>query len=298
MHSKYILFITALAPLIWGSTYYVTTEFLPANYPLTVSMLRALPAGLLLLILVRRVPKLSFLPKILVLGTLNFSIFWWLLFIAAYRLPGGVAATVGAIQPLLVIVFAHLLLGSTIQLISIFAAFLGLCGIGVLILTPSASLDAIGISAGLSGAVAMALGTVLSRRWQPNETVLTFTAWQLLAGGLVLLPFSLWLEPPLPDLSVNNIMGLSYLCIAGAAVSYILWFKGVATLSPASISTLTFISPIIAVIIGWALLDQSLNNLQLFAMAIILFSIWVSQHNNYKNRKFLNVFDVFRFFKN
>ncbi|CAI2931745.1 protein of unknown function [Aminobacter niigataensis] len=43
------LLLTAIAPAIWGSTYIVTTEFLPAGYPLTVAMLRALPAGLLLL---------------------------------------------------------------------------------------------------------------------------------------------------------------------------------------------------------------------------------------------------------
>ena len=49
--------ITAIAPLIWGSTYYVTTEFLPAGYPITMAALRALPAGLLLLLFARRLPQ-------------------------------------------------------------------------------------------------------------------------------------------------------------------------------------------------------------------------------------------------
>ena len=40
---------TALAPLIWGSTYLVTTEFLPPNRPFTAALIRVLPAGLLLL---------------------------------------------------------------------------------------------------------------------------------------------------------------------------------------------------------------------------------------------------------
>ena len=47
------ILLTAIAPAVWGSTYIVTTELLPAGYPLTVAMLRALPAGLLLLLLVR-----------------------------------------------------------------------------------------------------------------------------------------------------------------------------------------------------------------------------------------------------
>ncbi len=48
--------MTGLAPAVWGSTYYVTTQFLPQGYPMHVAMLRALPAGLLLLLLVRKLP--------------------------------------------------------------------------------------------------------------------------------------------------------------------------------------------------------------------------------------------------
>ncbi|WP_369008192.1 EamA family transporter, partial [Variovorax sp. KBW07] len=50
------LLLTAIAPAIWGSTYIVTTEFLAGLPPLTVAMLRALPAGLLLLLFVRQLP--------------------------------------------------------------------------------------------------------------------------------------------------------------------------------------------------------------------------------------------------
>ncbi|EJK83834.1 EamA family transporter, partial [Rhizobium sp. AP16] len=160
------LLLTAIAPAIWGSTYLVTTELLPAGYPLTVAMLRALPAGLLLLAIVRRLPDGIWWLRSLVLGALNFSIFWWMLFISAYRLPGGVAATVGAVQPLIVIVLARLLLGSPIRGLSVIAAIAGIAGVALLILTPQATLDPIGIAAGIGGAFSMAAGTVLSRRWR------------------------------------------------------------------------------------------------------------------------------------
>ncbi|HAU75199.1 MAG TPA: EamA family transporter, partial [Agrobacterium sp.] len=48
---------TSLAPAIWGTTYFVTTELLPHGYPLHVAMLRALPAGVLLLLFVRKLPN-------------------------------------------------------------------------------------------------------------------------------------------------------------------------------------------------------------------------------------------------
>ena len=269
--------LTAIAPAIWGSTYLVTTELLPQGYPLTVAMLRALPAGLLLLLIVRQLPQGFWWGRVLLLGALNFSIFWWLLFVAAYRLPGGVAATVGAIQPLVVILLARGLLGSPIRALSIVAAIAGMAGVALLILTPNAALDPIGIAAGLGSAVSMAFGTVLSRKWQPPVSPLTFTAWQLTAGGTLLLPAALWLEPPLPSLTAANLLGFSYLGLIGAALTYLLWFRGLSRLEPSVVSPLGFLSPMTAVILGWSVLGQSLNPMQLAGMVVVLGSVWLSQ---------------------
>ena len=70
------LLLTAIAPAIWGSVYLVTTEFLPTEHPLTVALLRALPAGCLLLLLVRQLPFGIWWLRVVILGGLNFSIFW------------------------------------------------------------------------------------------------------------------------------------------------------------------------------------------------------------------------------
>lgn len=98
--------LTALAPLIWGSTYVVTTEFLPPDVPLLSAALRTLPVGLLMLLWLRQLPDRGWWGKIFLLGFLNIGVFQALLFVAAYRLPGGVAATVGAIQPLVVVILS------------------------------------------------------------------------------------------------------------------------------------------------------------------------------------------------
>lgn len=272
------LLLTALAPAIWGSTYLVTTEFLPNGYPLTIAMLRALPAGLLLLLVVRRLPVGIWWLKVFLLGALNFSFFWWLLFVAAYRLPGGVAATVVAVQPLMVIFLARVLLGSAFRLVAIVAAIAGIVGVGLLILTPQAALDPIGLVAGLAGAVSMASGTVLSRRWQPPVSLLTFTAWQLTAGGILLLPVALWFEPALPNPTQGNVLGLVYLSLIGAAFTYILWFRGIARFEPSMVAILGFLSPMIAVVLGWWVLGQSLSSLQLFGGLIVLGCVWLSQY--------------------
>ncbi|MBF0334491.1 MAG: EamA family transporter, partial [Alphaproteobacteria bacterium] len=93
---------TALAPAIWGSTYIVTTELLPPDRPFTAALLRVLPAGALLALHGwRRPPRRGEWGRLVALSALNIGFFQALLFVAAYRLPGGLAAVVGAIQPLL-----------------------------------------------------------------------------------------------------------------------------------------------------------------------------------------------------
>ncbi|MBP1887130.1 EamA family transporter [Sinorhizobium mexicanum] len=269
--------LTAVAPAIWGSTYLVTTEFLPPGYPLTVAMLRALPAGLLLLLLVRQMPKGIWWLRSFLLGALNFSFFWAMLFVSAYRLPGGVAATVGAIQPLIVIVLSRIVLGSPIRALSVGAGVAGIAGVALLVLTPNAALDPVGVFAGMAGAVSMAFGTVLSRHWAPPVSPLTFTAWQLTAGGLLLVPVALLLEPSLPPLTMANITGFAYLGLIGAAFTYVLWLRGLSRLEPAQVSPLGFLSPVTAILLGWGVLDQQLTPVQLIGIAVVFASVWMSQ---------------------
>lgn len=271
------IFLTALAPVVWGSTYLVSTEALPHGYPLTVAALRALPAGLLLLALTRSLPPRAFLGRLFILGALNFALFWALLFVAAYRLPGGAAATLGALQALMVIGFARLFLGTAIKGTSVLAASFGVVGVGMLLSGSDTAYDPLGVLAALGGTVSMAAGTVLSRKWQPKVPVLTFTAWQLTAGGLLLLPAALVAEPSLPPLTASNLLGLIWLGLIGAAATYWLWLRGIARLGPSPVAILAMLSPVTAVLLGWLWLDEFLTATQLAGAAIVLGSIWVGQ---------------------
>ncbi len=272
--------VTALAPAIWGTTYFVTTEFLPHGYPFHVAMLRALPAGVLLLLLVRKLPEGIWWSRSLILGALNFSFFWAMLFVSAYRLPGGVAATVGAIQPLIVIGLSRLFLAAPVRPLAIVAGLLGILGVALLVLAPgAAALDAVGVAAGLAGAVSMAFGTVLTRKWRPPVSNLTFTAWQLTAGGILLLPVAYFLEPALPAPTAANILGMAYLGIIGAALTYFLWFRGLARIEPSAAASLGFLSPVVATLLGWLALGQSLTPVQIVGFVAVLFSIWLSQRS-------------------
>ncbi|MFC3615383.1 EamA family transporter [Lutimaribacter marinistellae] len=274
------ILLTALAPAVWGSTYLVATEVLPAGYPISMAALRALPAGLLLLALTRCLPPRIWLGRVFLLGSFNFALFWALLFVAAYRLPGGVAATLGSLQAMMVIVMARGWLGTPIRAGAVAAAATGVSGVALLLIGPGAALDPVGVAAGLGGAASMAAGTVLSRKWQPPVSPLSFTAWQLTAGGLILLPFALIMEPPLPPLTGTNLAGLAWLGLIGAAATYALWFRGVSRIEPGAVSMLGMMSPVTAVLLGWVVLGQSLTLMQGLGAAVVLGSVWAGQRAN------------------
>lgn len=271
------IMLTALAPIIWGSTYFVTTQWLPPDRPLIAALLRALPAGLLLTLYARRLPEAGQWGRLLLLSALNIGFFQALLFVAAYRLPGGVAAVVGAIQPLLVMALAWALDGRRSGAVAIGAAVAGIGGMSALLLSPGAVWDPVGIAAALAGAASMATGMFLARRWRTNVPVLAFTGWQLLAGGLMLAPAALAFEPPLPALGAAQVLAYGYLSLVGAMAAYVLWFRGVARLTPVAVSSLGLLSPLTAVLLGWALLGQRLDGMSLLGMAVVLASIFTVQ---------------------
>ncbi|MGC4947895.1 EamA family transporter [Streptomyces sp. DT224] len=267
--------LTALAPAVWGTTYIVTTEFLPAGHPLFAGLLRALPAGLIALALTRTLPRGVWWGKAAVLGVLNIGLFLPLLFIAAERLPGGAAATLGAAQPLVVAVLAVAVLRRPLSARPLLWGATGVLGVGLVVIGPGAGLDAAGVAAGLAGAATMGLGVTLTKRWGRPEGVgpLAFTGWQLTAGGLFLAPVTFLAEGAPPAIDGRAALGYLWLGLIGGLLTYALWFRGIGALPVTSVAVLGLLSPLVAAGLGALVLGQTLGPVQLAGFALALASI-------------------------
>ncbi len=279
--------LTALAPMTWGTTYLVTTEWLPPDRPLLSGAIRALPAGLVALAIGWRLPHGAWWWRAAVLGTLNIGAFFALLFIAAYRLPGGVAATLSAVQPLIVAGLAFALLGQRPTRWQLGWAVAATVGVAVMVLRGQLAFDLPGIAAGLAGTAAMAAGIVLTQRWGRPVGVLAFTGWQLTAGGLLLTPLALLVEGPPPALSLSALGGYAWLAIIGTLLAYALWFHGLGRLPVAALSFLPLLSPVVATVLGWLVLAQSLTLAQGLGFALALLSIAAAQLDPHTARHLL-----------
>ncbi|EPM4292742.1 EamA family transporter [Vibrio fluvialis] len=267
--------LTAIAPIVWGSTYIVTTEALPPESPLIASTIRSLPAGVLLVLISRAWPTGLWWLRMAVLGFLNIGLFFYCLFFAATYLPGGMASMVMSIQPLIVMIMSWYLLSANFSSQQLIASGLGILGVGLLVLNSSAELNIEGMLTAILGTLSMALGVVLTKKWgrPTGMTMLGFTGWQLLFGGIILLPVSLWLEGIPTQLTSINYLGYGYLSLIGAILGYFLWFRGIEKLPPVTVSFLGFLSSVSACFLGYLVLNQTLTWPQLLGALAILFSI-------------------------
>lgn len=271
--------VTALAPAVWGTTYIVTTELLPAGHPMFAALMRALPAGLIALAITRTLPRGIWWWRALVLGALNIGAFFPLLFLAAERLPGGVAATLGATQPIIVAFLAVAVLGERLSAWRLAWGLVGVAGVGLVVLGPSAALDATGIAAGLAGAAAMGLGVTLTKRWGRPDGVrpMAYAGWQLTAGGLVLVvPVALTEGVP-EQVDASALAGYLWLGLVGGLLAYTIWFAGVRKLPVTATALLGLLSPLVAATAGAVLLGQTLSAPQLAGFALALAALLAGQ---------------------
>ena len=271
--------LTALAPAVWGTTYIVTTHALPTGHPVFAALMRTLPAGALALALTRRLPSGQWWWKSLVLGALNMACFFPLLFVAAQRLPGGVAATLGAAQPIIVAGLAVVVLSERPSAWRLMWGGIGVVGVALVVLGPQAGLDVLGVTAGLGGAVSMGLGVVLTKRWGKPDGVsaLSLAGWQLTGAGLLLVAPALLIDGVPTGIDATAVAGYSWLGLVGGLAAYILWFEGIRRLPVTPTALLGLLSPLTAALLGHVIAGEVLSPIQLLGFALALTAMTAGQ---------------------
>ena len=269
--------MTVFAPVAWGTTYVTVTELFPPDRPLFVATARVLPAGLVLLavgaVVSRWRPRGSEWRRAATLALFNFGLFFPLLSVAVYRLPGGVAAAVGGLQPLLVAGLSRLLTGRRAGARELVVGLAAATGVALVVIRPGAQIDAVGVIAAVAANASFATGVVLSKRFAAPANRIAWTGWQLVLSAVMLVPLTVAIEGAPSSLDGRAAAGIAYLGLIGTALAFILWFNGIRRLSVAAPPLLGLAAPVTGAVLGWVLLGQSLSLPQLAGFAITLSAI-------------------------
>lgn len=269
--------VTAVAPVAWGTTYFVTREYLPESHPLYGAAFRAVPAGLLLLAVCRKLPHGSWWWKSLVLGALNMSGFFALVYVAAQRLPTSLASIIMALAPLFMMMLAWPLVGERPGWKHLAGAMTGVGGVCLMVFTAAGSVDEIGVLASVGAMALSSYGYVLAKRWSGEVDVLAATSWQLLGGGLLLVPCAALVEGPPPALDGPALLGFGYLAVVATGIAFAAWFLGLKHLPAGTVGLLGLLNPVTGVLLGLLLAGESLSGRQVLGLVLTLCGVVLGQ---------------------
>ncbi|WP_024872393.1 DMT family transporter [Tolumonas lignilytica] len=265
-------FLVALTPILWGTTYLITGKYL-ADWPaLWLAVMRAIPPGLLLLAI--RPAKVAWrqVPFLLLISFLYIGAFFPLLFLSALHLPGSVAGTLSATLPLMLLGLQWLFLHKVPSRQALLCALLGLAGI-ILLLGPGVALDWIGVTAALTSVLLIGICSLLLQQHPWQGGLISFTGWQLLLGGLMILPLAYWQDGAMPMPVGDNWFGLLWLILLNSALAYVLWLWGMVNLPLNRLGLLTLLNPITAVLAGSVLMHETLSVWQWCGVVTVLTSL-------------------------
>ena len=261
--------ICAIAPVSWGATYFVTRHFLPDGAPLWSAALRALPAGVILLAVARRLPSGSWLWKSLVLGLLNFGAFFVLVYLAAQLLPTSVAASVMALAPVALSMLAIPLLRQRPTAYMLIGAVLGVVGVGLLVGLGASRIDPLGVAISLLALLLSSLGAILATKWRDDLPLVATTSWQLVTGGLMLLVAAIVVEGAPPAMTSTSVLAYGAISLIATAIAFLCWFAGLRHLPAGTVGIIGLLNPVTGVLLGVLLAAETLSVSQCLGLALV-----------------------------
>jgi len=271
---------------VWGSSYVVIKAGLPHTSPIFFAALRALPAGIVIL-LWRAINKDRLNPRrhsisdwlqVMLLGFLCTALFFWAMFFGTPVVGAGLAAVLINTQPFFVAVIAWLFLSEHLNCRKTVYLIVGFMGV-ILISWPKIrmgySTEFLGVAAMLGGAVGFSVGLVLAKSLYQRLDLYWVTGWQLLLGGLMLLSLAFMLEDISKTLwSPRLLVATGYLSIVGTAAASLVWFRLIRHHPVSVLASYAFLSPVFGIIFARLIYKEAFTAWSFSGMALIIIGLY------------------------
>jgi drug/metabolite transporter (DMT)-like permease len=283
----------AVVCLVWGTTYLAIRVAVRTIPPFLLTGVRFTIAGGILLAISRlrgeSLPRRAMLAELVVVGLLmvgigNLSVVW-----AEQWVPSGIAALLVATAPFWAALLERFRKeGERVNFRRAIGMLIGFVGVGLLV-TPGGAGGAfdlhfvLGALAIQAGSLAWQYGTVRSKYNLRQTPPLMSSAFQMLAGGMALLIVSAALgETRRLVITPQGIAAAAYLTLFGSVLAYTSYVYALKTIRVTSMSLYAYINPVVAVLLGWLILNERFNWVSILAMAIILVGVALVQSRERK----------------
>jgi len=290
------IILAMVAAFFWGTTYAVTQYSLDGWPPLLLGAIRALPAGLLLLLIKPSLPKGKDWVVLLRLGAINIALFFGLLFIMAQTLPSAISAMGMVYVPVFAMCFHWLVNKKKPAKLQLISGALLIVLAWQLFDPQKVQLNGVGLVAMLSAIGCIVIGSNLTQSLSNRIHWWTVLTWQLILGGSLLAILAALQATVYPaqysnaigNVSVLNTIGLLWLVILNTALAYSLYVWLLSRMTVVEFTFAGVTNPIAGILMGLLLMGESFSLHQYSLMvAIILTSLLSPLFAKYKHRKTL-----------
>ncbi|MCP5061114.1 MAG: DMT family transporter [Ignavibacteriae bacterium] len=282
--------------LIWGSTWVVIRLGLDSLTPMISAGIRFLLASLTIFSIIGfknyKLPLDSLSIKLyFFMGIFSFAIPFWMVYWAEQFVPSGLTSVIFGVFPFSVFIFSWIFLKTEeldfFKTISVVIGFIGI----VIIFSENLNMDLEiqfwGLVAVFVSAVMQGLVAVILKKYAGYLSPFSMNAYPLLIAGSVLILLSFGLEDSTNwAFTSTAVFSILYLATIGTIVTFTIYYWLLQRMNVVILSLSSFITPIIAVILGWIILDERLSQKVLLGSLLVLMGILLS---NFKSLKKLVV---------
>ena len=310
---KITLPITALiliAPFfLWGTAMVAMKGVIPYTTPFFMAGIRLVPAGILVLITasILKLPQPQTAKAwlwIMLFALVDGAMFQGFLAAGLVRTDAGLGSVMIDSQPLAVALMSSWLFGEVIGIFGFLGLTIGILGISLIGLPDqwiysifqgdwtAVNFDWLGLFDNgewlmLLASFSMAVGTILIPYVSRHCDPVVATGWHMILGGVPLFMISWWQESEQwINIDLSGWLALAYATIFGSAIAYGIFFYLAAKGNLTSLSALTFLTPVFALLFGNLILSEILSPLQSLGVCLTLISIYLINQREQLGQKF------------
>ncbi len=300
-HKVKLIVAFAIIYFVWGSSYMAIRLAIETIPPFLMAGTRFIIAGLFLFIWCYHKYKIkptikdwvkAAIPGILMFVGGNGSVTWSEQFI-----PSGLASLVVATVPVWLVILDWIFAGKKLpDKFTISGVIVGLIGVAFLfgldetvLISDRGSSVITGILILTFAAISWAAGSLYVRSVKTSVSSQFLISMQILAGGFVLAIIGSlngeWAQLSIPNISFLSILSIGYLIVFATLIAYSAYFWLLRETTPAKVGTYAFFNPLVAVFMGWFLLNEPLTTETIVGASFILFSILLVNRPQFNKRE-------------